>query len=222
MSRVAETRCDTLTVMRPWFVALLALSACGSDPRLRVDLRTDYVPRLEFVTVRTDIYADVDRSELELRAEFELSDAQSAFEGVRIADARVGSGIKTLVVSLLERTGATLAERVIVVDVRGDTGVTALLTRNCEGVACPASIAAATQCLGGQCVTPDCTPETPENCPEPVCTTADECPTGSSCTTHVRCRCMHVDANDGVRGPALRPERWVRGAAGRVRRKPDA
>ncbi len=169
--------------MRLWFVALLALSACGSDPRLRVDLRTDYVPRLEFVTVRTDIYADVDRTELELRAEFDLGDAQSAFEGVRIADARVGSGIKTLVVSLLERTGAILAERVIVVDVRGDTGVTALLTRNCEGVACPASIAAATQCLGGQCVTPDCTPETPENCPEPVCTTADDCPTGSSCTT---------------------------------------
>lgn len=177
-----------------------------------------HVPRLEFVTVRTDIYAAFERrlgiAEFELGAKLELRTIY--------VDARVGSGIKTLVVSLLERTGATLAERVIVVDVRGDTGVTALLTRNCEGVACPASIAAATQCLGGQCVTPDCTPETPENCPEPVCTTADECPTGSSCTTHVRCRCMHVDANDGVRGPALRPERWVRGAAGRVRRKPDA
>ncbi len=71
------------------------------------------------------------------------------------------------------------------------TIVTIVLTRSCEGVMCPNDNPAFDSCLGGRCVDPRCTPETPEFCPPGQCVSAAECGVPDA-------ECVESRCGDGV------------------------
>ncbi len=157
-------------------VAVL-LSACGGSADLAVDLRTDLVPGLEFdaVTVRLD--------EAEPR-EVAVSVGEDFDRGRRVAEfPNVATGDRRVRVELVQRGAVVLARRVAV-RVETRIAVTVVITRDCRGVTCPGDgSASATECLSGACVEPGCTPETPEACGPPTCTSDAECRPTRACVT---------------------------------------
>lgn len=159
--------------------AACMLVACPStSSSLRVDLRTDLVPGLEFDGVVTTLE---DSSRMD-----HVVVEQDYFGGVQVArfdDLDDGSARLTV---QLTRDGEVIVERLVRAEVRGTSGVTVLVTRNCRGVACPieGGDPVAETCVGGRCVDPGCTEETPELC-EMACATAEDCPGTSACARPV-------------------------------------
>lgn len=160
-------------------MVVLALGACGSESTsIRVDLRTDFVPGIEFTDVRTTV---VDVSETT-----RLSRDDDAFEPTRVATLDdVPRGNQIVAVELLDASGELVAERAVRVRLREDLGVTVLITRDCRGVMCPGAgdDPNALTCLGGRCVPLDCTDGTSPECPDPECESAAECVDGSACSS---------------------------------------
>jgi len=170
-----------------WLLLAVLAGACTTDNVVLVELRTDYVAAIEVATVRTEL----------VPAE---GGAQSASEVVapgvdlvtspaRVAELEgVPSGSARLRVMLFRGDDAMLAERVVTLDVDGATAVTVVVTRDCEEVACPgtADPTALSACLGGRCVDPRCTVETPEACGDAECASNADCPPpAASCAESV-------------------------------------
>ena len=176
------------------FVALVSIG-CGEPSHvLRVDLRTDFAADTELVRTVT-ILSSEDRVELQ-RDERPVE--AGLVDGVRIAQFDdVPSGTHRVSVQLHGERGM-LVERLTVVDVREDTAVTVIATRDCRDVACDLL----TTCASGQCVDPTCSPETPERCPEPECESAADCMAGSECATPVCLAgaCGLVASNEACEG----------------------
>lgn len=158
-----------------------ALLACSSDDEgasLVVDVKTDLVPGIEFVAVRTAL-GDSERA-------FDLP----AFRGVSFTEGQRAAEIDGLVpgeltaeVSLLDADMISVLSRRVRVDVRGPTGVTVVLARACSGVSCPGpgDDPSLTECVGGVCSAPTCTVESQETCPAAECTTDAACDFAASC-----------------------------------------
>ncbi|MEC7524112.1 MAG: hypothetical protein VYE22_29795 [Myxococcota bacterium] len=162
-----------------WALALLLLAGCEGDALLVVSLRTDLVGGLEVTRAATVVD---DGAAMESAS---LAAGEDLVGGRRIAELSVAPGRRRVTVELSGPDGF-VARRTLLVDVRGATAVTAVITRSCRGVMCPeASDAAATECLGGVCVPPECTPETPEFCPVAECEAAADCASGPMCTAPV-------------------------------------
>lgn len=151
-----------------------ALTGCESRAELAVDLFTDYAPGWEF----DEVVVAIDGAE---------EDAVGARAGdrfaapVRVAElSGIEPGRHSIVVSLLRR-GRRLAYQETVVRVTGSILVRAVLTRSCEGVSCPGAddAIAATACLGGRCVEPECLGEADAG-PAPMCV-VDECTRAADC-----------------------------------------
>lgn len=185
---------------RLWLPLFVLLAGCSSPaaPTLRVDLRTDMRPALEFDAVRVEIGA------LDLPTRFDqvANGSQNYLRGVRLGDASVDEGQHDVRVTLF-RDGEEVLHRDVSAEARpGFTVVTVVITRDCAGVACPAPAGdpVLESCLGGQCVDPRCTVETPEFCP-PGCGSDAECPSDGclrgSCTTGA---CLQ-SADDTLCGP---------------------
>jgi len=161
-----------------WPALLLFLTACTGPGEIVVDLRTDLVPGIEVTGVETSLddgppVAHVPNAEGDY------------LRGVRIASfASVEPGTHRLEVRLVRGTDEVVV-RPVTVRVEGTTGVTVVITRDCQGVTCPAAAGNPMEvaCLGGMCVDPSCTPETPEACPVPACTVDADCPVSELCTT---------------------------------------
>lgn len=164
-------------------VALAAVAwlvpACTDDSvELSVDLRTDYVAGDEVATVRTELTTG---GATMLSQEHPLARGTDLVAGARVAELTgLAPSSQTLRVRLLRPDGTTLATRNVRVVLRTSLAVTVIVTRNCDGVSCPGTGAPdQTECLGGRCVTPDCSPETPSACPPPQCVADGDCPGGA-------------------------------------------
>jgi hypothetical protein len=172
------------------------LAGCDNQAELAVDLWTDYAPGWEFdeVIVAVD---GVEEQTLRATARDRFGDP------VRVAElAGVASGRHSIVVSLMRR-GRRLAYQETVVRVSGSILVRAILTRSCEGVACPGADDAitATACLGGTCVDPACLGEADAGpasmCSADQCTRADDCaPRGCVETACDRGACLWIPVDD--------------------------
>lgn len=159
---------------------LVVLGCSGGDGSLRVDLRTDFVPGVEFTEVRTI----VDGSDSETRA-FGISD--EVFEAGRIADFEsIDSGERRIEVTLLGPDGE-LASRTVRARVSGAVGITVLMTRDCRGVMCPGAgdDISALSCLGGSCVPEECVDGTGPDCGDSECMSATDCTMAAPCTSPV-------------------------------------
>jgi len=173
---------------------LLSLTACESDgASVVVDLRTDLVPGVEFVSVRTTLDSPVrvdDRSAV-------MSDDFVAGERVaELTDVPMGGG--RLVVSLIDSAGDEVAARALRIDVAGDTGVTVVVTRDCVDVSCGSS----QTCSGGTCVSEFCLEGvSADRCAPSECAAPEECAPMSGCS-EARCvdgLCLYAAA-DGACG----------------------
>lgn len=182
-----------------WLVLVVAISpACTDDaPSLRVDLKTDFAPGTEFDAVRLSIGSGDDALISE-----HIADAGADYvRGARLSEAEVASGQTPVTVTLM-RAGVEVISRSVSASVGSQINVaTVLITRDCESVACPNDNPSFDSCLGGECVDPRCTVETPEFCPPPECTTDDACGVSVACYD-ARCQdgvCFGVpnDANCG-------------------------
>lgn len=161
-------RCSSLA-------ALLLLAGCTSDVGLLVDLRTDWVPGVEFTTTDVRVTDTEGTTTQDMRGV--LTDAGGG--GTRIAEFfGLAGGEANLRVALVDASGNVLAERPVSVVLSGTTLLTAVLTRDCRGVVCPD--AALSACVGGRCAAAECTPETPEACTA-ECDADAACPSSAAC-----------------------------------------
>ncbi len=161
-----------------FLVALLVLTGCSGDQlSMIVELRTDFAAGVDFDLVETRI--DGTRP-----ARTEVRIGQPFAEGRRVAAFdSLAAGTHTATVTLFSGT-VTVATRHVVVDLRGSTTITVLVTRDCADIVCPGRGDAPnlTECHGGRCVEPECTPETPEACGTAECEMDADCPTGALCS----------------------------------------
>lgn len=167
MSRIVSVCCLV------FFVA-----ACTDDaPTLRVELKTDFVPATEFDAVRIV----VGEGEGAAVSSYVAEAGADYVRGARLSETEVSAGQTPITLTLL-RAGTEVTSRRVSVSVRAPVTVaTVLVTRDCEGIACPNDNPSFDSCLGGECVDPRCTVETPEFCPPPECTTDSACTVGVAC-----------------------------------------
>ena len=177
------------------FALLVSFAApsCGLGPRVTVvvELQTDLVPRIEFSAVRTTIGGEEDL--------LPVGDT-SFLRPARVAELRASPGTVRVRVQLLDDAGVVRAERLLIVEVRRDSGVVAFISAQCRGVICPgedqtcirgmcqdASSVCGGQpcrpggetCTGSECDDPD------RFCPRGVCD--DQCMTADMCTSTDPC-----------------------------------
>lgn len=164
--RALFTKCVILA-----FASTLLSSGCGSDGvELRVDVRTDWVPVAEFSEI-----------EISLDGESETVIYDAAFEddfltGVRVATLEdVKPGTVTVRARILAADGRRLVQRLVAAEVTSNSTLTLVITRSCEAVTCPDGDPNATECVGGRCVSPECSPENPDACGEGGCESDDDC-----------------------------------------------
>ncbi len=159
-------------------MGLLVLGCVGcttESSRLLVDLRTDMLAGIEFSRVEVVLFHE-DGSEVRARTERPAELEGDYQTGVRVGQLELPDGDWQLEVRLRDASDAVVIRQPVVAIVRGDTGLTALITRDCRGVMCPTvGNPTATACLAGQCVSPRCTLEAPEECGAPTCAGDADC-----------------------------------------------
>ncbi len=160
-------------------IAALSLGACeGDGATLVIDVKTDLVPGVELIAIRTEL--DAPRTRVD-QVVFRGDDAAS---GIRAAElAGLADGDHVVDVSLLDAAMRVVLRRRVRVVVRGPTGVTLLFTRTCRDVVCPRTgeDTTLTECVGGACADPSCSVEVRATCPPAECTSDDACTFAASC-----------------------------------------
>ena len=145
-------------------VLVLALLGCAEGTTLAVDLKTDFIPTVDFIGTRVTV---VD-TELPPVAEFAFGG--DILEGHRVAELLdVPLGNHLVSVELLDDRGLVVHDQQLSVQLDGPTAVTMLVTRSCQGIFCEDGLT----CVGGACVDPSCSEEGAD-C-EGACTEASEC-----------------------------------------------
>ena len=166
-------------MLRLLSLALLA-TACSSQVSLVVDLRTDLAPVQEFDSILLERVGErgvaIEPITIPARAD------RVYVEGVRLAELQVAPGDHVVRVRL-SKGGALVVGRSVAVSVTQARQVTVLLPRECGNLTCPgpADPEGYTECVGGRCGEPSCTPQAPESCPVPECESAAECTPQVSC-----------------------------------------
>lgn len=192
------------------FVCLLALTAalnaCGKDVTVDIDVRivSDLIPEYEAASVTIDLYegnstAGTTGAQTVERA---LRYEESLLRGLFVASFDgVTPGTYTVRAALRRTSGAILVERPLTVTVAENTAVTVTLSADCVNVECPnvGGDASLSACLGGQCVDPRCSAETPEHCPAIdglFCDSDNQCapPNGCSEASCVGRSCLRESA----------------------------
>lgn len=159
-------------------LALLCFLASCSDSggELRIDLRTDWVPLQDFVSVRTrpvDTRIESLEQRVDASSDFVIGERIASYEGL-------SRGQTQFVIELLRDDGSVLAGRPLSVQVARSVGVTVQMTRDCVDVECPLAGDSLVACVAEMCVDPGCTPETPELCPPAECS-EEGCPINDGC-----------------------------------------
>jgi len=137
-----------------------------------VDLRTDYLPGLEFAEVQLEVEGADTVLVVPVAAGVDF------LRGERLTTLdTAGQGTVLVRGALVTAAGAVLAERTVSARLSGRSTLTLLFSRSCELVECPLDGApGATECQGGVCVPPDCSPETPDACGPAECAADGDCP----------------------------------------------
>jgi hypothetical protein len=166
------------------FTLLVAslLTSCGTDPIVvTVDVRTDFVPGVDFVQVVTEFTRTQEERSGEVReTTIVVTGTEDFLGGVRAAEIHeVMPGEVAVRVRLVDAGGRNVGDREVILTVERSYAATVLITSNCLGVACPAPAGspALTECLDAECIDPRCSAQAPELCPPPCERNADCAPT---------------------------------------------
>jgi len=159
---------------------MLIVAGCDAGGRsLIVEIRTDLIPGVEFVTARASLSAP-GSNEVTIPAvlgeDFTTSVRLAEFDG--LAD-----GSYELVVTASDVAGEAVVARTVRVELREDLAVTVALSRSCRDITCPMSgdAPASTTCAAGRCVDPACSELTPDRCEPGDCTVDEGCTMPSDC-----------------------------------------
>ncbi|MEZ4339037.1 MAG: hypothetical protein R3B82_20660 [Sandaracinaceae bacterium] len=169
-----------------WVLVALVLSACSPTVAdLVVSIRTDLVPGVEFDTVETALFAGESAFGIPRTYERGAARGDAFLDGQPVAEYHSIEAGDYLVRVRVLSAGRVILSRQARVDVHDALSVTLLLARDCIGVSCPAASDAPelTECLGGRCVDPACTDESPESCGSPGCSADADCDPGATCAT---------------------------------------
>lgn len=170
-------------------LACAGCSATALGNELVIDLKTDLLPGVEFMAVRTviteTVRADSDQPPIEVQRT--ITADQDFFEGVRLGEFRqLASSEVTVEVVLLDAQEQVVIARPTRVMLKGVRAVTVVISRDCRGVECPLADGDPnlTACLGGRCVDARCHPEAPEYCDLQAleCSVDSECAAEHACT----------------------------------------
>lgn len=156
-----------------------SLGACdGGTVSVSVELRTDFVPGVEFVAVETFAEDATGRDEV---AVFRTDDYASAARRVAELDGLAPSAARRVTVRLLDADRAEVARRTVVFEHQRDRAVAVLLTRRCRAVVCgPGESCFAGRCQSEACEGGGCVAEcaSPADCAAAGCAAVD-CVTGA-------------------------------------------
>ncbi len=168
----------------PALALLVVVSGCAAPSGLTIDARTDFRPGAEFMSVQTEVSATafVSAAPEGMVASRPAAGGDYA-RGVRVDERpSLPPGDWYVRVSLVGASGTRIAQRTVAVHFTGRYALTVVLARSCTGVVCPSVDAPSlTECSGGVCVSPTCSPETPEACPVPECTSDLGCTAPGPC-----------------------------------------
>ena len=174
------------------------LGACSAEKQhdIVLQLRTDLQAGEEFDQVqvfvnRLDGRSEGSRLELQVDAEPYIPSARlGEIEGITAGDYRLDVQLRDL------GRGRVVAEHPVFVTVDESLALTVPIDRSCLNVVCPPVDNPETSedesthiaCLGGQCVDPRCTLESPEFCGDlDLCRGDDDCIPEASCATGSVC-----------------------------------
>ncbi|MEM7608505.1 MAG: hypothetical protein AAF411_24390 [Myxococcota bacterium] len=163
-----------------WVMAAMAVG-CSSGSSVSIDVRvqTDFLAGTDFTSIRIELTgAENDFVEVPTAGgRFALGERVHTFD--------VRSGNYEVNAELLDPDGRRVGQRIATLNAVDDSTVTLVITRSCENVSCPnGGDPRLTECSGGRCVSPDCTPETPQFCLE-GCVVDSDCPALSGCAEGV-------------------------------------
>jgi hypothetical protein len=163
-------------------VIVAASVGCDDGGSLIVDLRSDYVFGVDFVSVRCEYGTtrpEGDWSEATAQERSPDLVGRDLIEGVRIGEFDRDEGGPGFVrVKLYDSVGAPIAERIVAFDGEADYGLTVVMSRSCADRTC--TDPAAPQCQGGRCVPEACSPERADLCGT-GCANASDCDTPTEC-----------------------------------------
>lgn len=152
-------------------------TGCTNGVNVYVQLQTDYVAGVEFDEV---LVQASDRRSVAVNASEHFARPVQVAEYGAVAlgrfDVEVSLRLRGRVVTTARRRR----------DLQRDAVVAVILTRDCRAASCPApSNAAATECIGNQCVPPECDDLT--SCGTAACAGDGDCTASTAC---VRTRCV--------------------------------
>ncbi len=181
-------RSDMPFTDRRWYAALLALASCvgcgTSEPRLFVDLVTDYGPGEEFVRVEAEVTGGVPSPQTTT-----ANRGDDFVSGARVGEWMVAErGWHRATVRLIRSDGSLLAETDREIEVRGLRATRLVITRDCADLQCPGrgDSADATECVDARCVPPTC-PVGVDVCSGRSCSSDSECPSPSASCARAVC-----------------------------------
>ena len=179
-------------------VALL-LSACpAAQLGLVVELRTDFVPGVEFVAVRTTAYASHPSAGADpvREAREPALRGQDFLGGGRVAELDVEKGRLYVEVELMAADGTVIAQRIASVETTTTRALILVVSRSCRGVACADGEA----CVSGLCVP----------CEDGACN--DGCSSDSQCDTPLsdcaEARCIEGSCYVATLSGACATDQW--------------
>jgi formylglycine-generating enzyme required for sulfatase activity len=190
------------------WMALLLAAGCAPPIDLAVDVRTDLLAGREFDRVVVELDGD--------GAVPVVAERDDDFrDGLRVAEFRGLSGERHIVTVALSRAGAPVVSRRVSLRIEGSLILPVVLTRDCRGIACPGTGNPVTdsECLGGTCTVPTCSPLDPSSCGAPECAVDADCPAPSACAS---ARCADGVCLSPVRDAACGPGQICDPSAGCV------
>ena len=176
--------------------AITLISGCQNGPRLFVEARSDLRAGVEFDQYEVQVISESGLA----RSIGEATVDDDAFEGIRVGEfGGVGAGRVEVVVRLMDGERVVIS-RTMSASVSGDRAVVVPLYRACVDVACPPSTdPSLTTCVRGACVSPECSEDHPEACPEAECEADSDCSVMNSGCLTGRCLsggCTAVTTDD--------------------------
>lgn len=158
-------------------IALL-LGACSDGPSLVVDVVTDYRAgdELTRITAHASRGDDADGS-----LDVDASDRDRVWHGVRLLSLdSLAEGTISVDIALFHGEDA-FANRRVDLTLRGDSAITVVMSRRCDGVRCDGQV-----CHGEACVAATCSSLDRDACGEPECRRDSDCEGSVECAA-TRC-----------------------------------
>ncbi|MFT5356777.1 MAG: hypothetical protein ACI9KE_004003 [Polyangiales bacterium] len=158
-----------MNLRRIAWLALTAFGCSSGGPTVIVDVVTDFSPGTEFQAVRAQV---VGGPEVVTSAQENQSEQFLRAQRVATFDSDLSTGEITVRVELLRPDGSILASQSRSGTLTNILAVTAVFTRNCEGVRCGGDEV----CIDETCVSEACDPTNPSSCPDAVlCQSEENC-----------------------------------------------